>query len=556
MAKDKPGPTAGKSASPSPSASHVGERSADASEQIANRSIETRSSDEPISGGAIGASVDGLEGEMRFREFAENSADVFWIIDVANEKLEYLNGAYERIWGEARSVVMRDLGRWKQLVHPDDRARVGENLRQLSNGRRATIEYKVLRPKDGEVRWIRDSGFPIYDEQGSLVRVAGVGRDITPEKERQEALLVTQQRFRLLVEGAPEYAMFIIGLDNRITYWSAGAERIFGWSAEEAVGQPGSLIFTPEDLASGQEIKEIDIAARDGVASDRRWHMRKDGSRVWVDGVMRRLVGENGTLRGFAKIARDATERREVEEKLKQSHLDLERRVARRTADLTAANQKLQAEIKRRVRLEQEILQISEREQRRIGQDLHDSLCQDLAAAAFFLRSTAKKLSSKRREESAALTEAAQIVNANVGLARDLARGLHPVDLSASGLRDALAELAYRIDQNVPCRFHCPRSVLVQDETLALNLYRIGQEAAANAVQHGKPKEITISLARDRRGITLVVRDRGKGMFVTREHAGLGIHIMRYRANTIGGSLTVDSKPNDGTTITCHVPSR
>ena len=187
---------------------------------------------------------------------------------------------------------------------------------------------------------------------------------------------------------------------------------------------------------------------------------------------------------------------------------------------------------------------------------MHDSLCQELAAAAFFLRSTAKKLGPTHREESAVLTEAAQIVNANVGLARDLARGLHPVELSASGLRDALAELAYRIDQNVPCRFHCPRTVLVQDETSALNLYRIAQEAVANAVQHGEPKELTISLTRDRRGITLTIRDSGKGMSATTGHEGLGIHIMKYRANAIGGSLTVDSKPNDGTTITCHVPSR
>ena len=217
-------------------------------------------------------------------------------------------------------------------------------------------------------------------------------------------------------------------------------------------------------------------------------------------------------VRGFAKIARDATERREAEEKLKKSHLDLERRVAKRTADLTATNRKFQAEIEQRVKLEQEILQISEREQRRIGQDLHDSLCQELAAAAFFLQSTAKKLGSAHRMESDVLTEAAQIVNANVGLARDLARGLHPVELSASGLRNALSELAYRINQNIPCRFHSPRPVRVQDETLALNLYRIAQEAAANAVQHGESKGITISLTRDRQGITLAVRDNGKGM--------------------------------------------
>ena len=100
------------------------------------------------------------------------------------------------------------------------------------------------------------------------------------------------------------------------------------------------------------------------------------------------------------------------------------------------------------------------------------------------------------------------------------------------------------------------QTVLVQDETSALNLYRIAQEAVANAVQHGEPKELRISLTRDRRGITLSIRDSGKGMSATTGYNGLGIHIMKYRANTVGGSLTVDSKPNDGTTITCHVPSR
>jgi PAS domain S-box-containing protein len=555
MAKAKPDSSAGKSANPRQGASLAAEQTAGGA-TVAKGSVErvVGSIRDLAERKRVGHAL--AESETCFREFAENSADVFWILDAANGTLEYLNPAYERIWGETRGVVMRDLARWNELLHPDDRTRVGETLQHLLTGARTTIEYRIVRPNDGEVRWIRDTGFSIYDEHGALTRVAGVARDITAEKESEETLLVTQQRFRLLVEGAPEYAMFIIEPDNRISYWSAGAERIFGWTAGEAVGQSGTIIFTPEDLARGQETKEIEIAARDGVASDRRWHLRKDGSRVWVDGVMRRLVDENGTLCGFAKIARDATERREAEEKLKESHLDLERRVAKRTADLTATNRKLQAEIERRVKLEQEILQISEREQRRIGQDLHDSLCQELAAAAFFLKSTAKELGPTHRKELAALTEAAQIVNANVGLARDLARGLHPVELSASGLRNALSELAYRIDQNVPCRFHCPRPVRVHDETLALNLYRIAQEAAANAVQHAKPKEITISLTRDRQGIILAVRDNGKGMAITARHERMGLHIMKYRADAVGGNLTVDSKPNEGTTITCHLPRR
>ena len=115
MANDKPGSTAGKSASPS-QPSLADERSPQASEEPANRPSESRSSDETISVVGIGASAGGLESEMRFREFAENSADVFWIVDAADEKLEYLNRAYERIWGEARTEVMRDLVRWKAVA--------------------------------------------------------------------------------------------------------------------------------------------------------------------------------------------------------------------------------------------------------------------------------------------------------------------------------------------------------------------------------------------------------------------------------------------------------
>jgi len=234
--------------------------------------------------------------------------------------------------------------------------------------------------------------------------------------------------------------MFVIDPANVITYWSSGAKRVFGWSAEEAVGRNGNLIFTPEDRVGKQEEKELAIAMRDGHASYRRWHLRKIGNRIWIDGVMRKLDDEDGHVRGFAKIARNATEQYRAEEELRKSHAYLERRVRERTADLTRTNRRLQAEKKERAQLEREILLISEREKRRIGQDLHDGLCQELAAAAFFLKAIARKDPGKGEE----VIKAAKIVNDNVGLARDLARGLHPIELSAAGLTNALQELTFR----------------------------------------------------------------------------------------------------------------
>ena len=239
------------------------------------------------------------------------------------------------------------------------------------------------------------------------------------------------------------------------------------------------------------------------------------------------------------------------------SHAHLERRVRERTADLTRTNRRLQAEKKERAQLEREILLVSEREKRRIGQDLHDGLCQELAAAAFFLKASAQKVARKNPAHAEELKEAAKIVNDNVGLARDLARGLHPIELSVTGLTSALHELAFRSSQDgIACRFNYPKAVRMRDEAIALNLYRIAQEAVANALKHGRPSEIVIDLSREKKAIVLAVEDNGAGLAKKRSRRGMGIHIMKYRAETIGATLTVEPRPQGGTIVRCTVSPR
>lgn len=136
------------------------------------------------------------ESEERFRSFAENSGDTLWIADAGTGELEYLSPAFERQWGESREAVMRDSGRWSELIHPEDRERATLALPRALAGETLAIEYRIVRPSDGRVSWMRDTGFPIRDEHGRVRRVAGIAQDITEHKhavEHQRLLLAELQ---------------------------------------------------------------------------------------------------------------------------------------------------------------------------------------------------------------------------------------------------------------------------------------------------------------------------------------------------------------------------
>ena len=226
----------------------------------------------------------------------------------------------------------------------------------------------------------------------------GTATDIDDLKKAETALRESDERFRVLVEGAHDYAMFLLDPDNVITFWSQGAEKVLGWTREEAIGQKGDLIFVPADKAKGAVEEEMAIARANGRAPDRRFHLRKDGSRFWADGVLMRLDEKDGTLRGFAKVARDASDQREIEDALRHARDEMEQRVVERTRDLLATNTELERTAAQRQQLEKELLGISEREKRRIGEDLHDMVCQELTATALFLKSSATKACFRKPE--------------------------------------------------------------------------------------------------------------------------------------------------------------
>jgi signal transduction histidine kinase len=219
---------------------------------------------------------------------------------------------------------------------------------------------------------------------------------------------------------------------------------------------------------------------------------------------------------------------------------------------LQSVSSVLAAAIDRR-KLEEELLAISGREQQRIGQDLHDGLCQQLVGIEFRNSVLARQLA----KEEAAKTEAERIgelIRDATRQARLLAQGLSPVQLEANGLMSALEELTSNAAKlfNITCRFECPRPVLVADNTVATHLYRIVQEAITNAVKHGHAKSIIVSLSSSADESTLKITNNG-AEFPAGANAkgGLGLRIMEYRADMIGATLKISSAKDKGTTVAC-----
>ena len=226
-----------------------------------------------------------------------------------------------------------------------------------------------------------------------------------------------------------------------------------------------------------------------------------------------------------------------------------------RTRDLVATNSELERTMARRRQLEKELLEISEREKRRIGQDLHDIVCQELSAAALYLKSSANRTEKKDPATAKRLTEAAEIVNRNVTLARNLARGFQPVKLSGGEFTAAMRALISQTNKlgDLRCRLEMPKPIQILDETIALNIYRITQEALTNAVKHGDAKTVVVSLKKARGHLQLMVEDDGKGFQRKKRTKGLGLHIMDYRTSVLGGSFAIETKPT-GTRIFCTIP--
>jgi hypothetical protein len=451
------------------------------------------------------------ESEARFRQLAEAIEQVFWMITVDRKQVVYISPAYERIWGRTCQSLYNSPRSWLEAVHPEDRGQVSKVVSKQRAPERYDLEYRIRRP-DGTERWIRDRGFPVQDASGKVQRVAGIADDVTERRRMEEELRRSEHHLSNFFNLAP-IGLAWLSPGGTILRANQAQLDLLGYTAEEYVGY--NFLEFGTDSASGQELLEW-LAQKEIVRNLRMTQRRKDGTmrHVLVDA---NALWSDNQFQYSSIFLRDVTDR---------------------------------------VNLEKEILHISEREHRRIAQDLHDGLGQLLVGAAYVAGALRQDLAAKAPADARKAGRIVEVLSEAVWQTRDLSRGLHPVEAESTGLMSALESLAARTRKlfNVHCRFSCRRPVLIEDNIVATHLFRIAQEAVTNAIKHGKPGHIEICLSKTTERIMLGVRDDGSGIPARkRKHAGMGLRIMRYRAGMVGGSLAVQKEATGGTTVACTV---
>jgi PAS domain S-box-containing protein len=359
----------------------------------------------------------------------------------------------------------------------------------------------------------------------------------------------------MIVDEARDYAILTTDPDGRVTSWSPGAAAIFGWSGEEALGRMVDFTFTPEDRAAGEPARDRALARANGVAPDVRWHLHRDGGRVFIEGTMRALRDPSEGLRGYLKVGQDVTARRATEEALRQALADVEQSVSERTAELAQA-------LVERDLLRRELSAAEEEERRRLSRELHDQLGQHLTAFALGLADVRRLLAEGAPAEPR-LAQLEELTRMMTRDARYLALELRPPELDDVGLESALQTYAaqwsarYGVEAEVAVTGGSAGCPLPGDVGTAL--YRIAQEALTNVARHAEARHVTVQLDVLAEEIRLIIEDDGRGFDPeaaarARRERRLGLAGMRERASLAAGSLEIESSPErGGTTVYVRV---
>jgi PAS domain S-box-containing protein len=534
--------------------------------------------------------VELAESEARLRNVLaiKTVGVMFWSPRFA---LAEVNDAFLSMTGFNRDEVLGLT--WRELTPEEFHPVSLRAIEELATHGEATPFEKQYYRKDGSRWWGLFAPRTVGDEVVEFVL------DITARRQAEDALRESEQRLRLIVENVRDYAIFTTDPQDRIMDWLPGAAAVFGWTAEEAVGRPGAMLYTPEDRERGVPEKEIEAARALGTAPNVRWHVRRDGSRVFIEGSRTALHGADGELRGFLKIGQDVTERRAAEERLRASEAALRRlnetleaQVDARTAELRQALDTLHAEALEHQQAEEALRQAQKMEA--LGQ-LTGGVAHDfnnlLQAVAGSLELMQRRIAQGRATEAVRFVDAARkTVERAAALTHRLLvfarrQALQPKPMDPDAVAEGMTELIRRtVGPSIRVELRLgDGSWLVQCdpnqlESALLNLAINARDAMPDG---GKltiaTRQVRLSAAEvaHEEGaapgdyVEIAVTDTGTGMDeATRAHVfepffttkplgqgtGLGLSQLYGFVRQSYGVVRLDSAPGRGTTVRFYLP--
>jgi len=455
------------------------------------------------------------QSEFRYRTVAELTSGFVYesTVDEHGEaQVVWASPGWEQFFGGTFEELNR-IG-WRHVFFPSDYAAALHRRERIRRGERTVTEL-ALKTLRGETRWVHLANQPLFNADGKVNRFIGVVHDITDRKANEEVLRSQALAIEVMHEG-----IVLSDSGGIIRMTNPAFDRMFGIVAGSLIGRHLDQVpcHPPLDRRIAESADEIAVRSGAPLVSELTVRGANDGNDVlFVEAAITSLV-----LRGdrfWLTMLQDATARRQ---------------------------------------LEREVLEVSNREQQRIGNDLHDGLGQELTGIALLLRGLENRAEREAPALSPSIEEVALLVNDAIFTARALARGLSPVTFDRGGLSFALEELARRLSAVFRIDVRC-----VADHTLdrglesvnALHLYRIAQEAVTNAAQHGHSGNVQVELRSDGDRGLLCIEDNGSGFNPAMHHSkGLGLRIMHYRAQMMAGSLRIESAKARGTVVRCWFP--
>jgi PAS domain S-box-containing protein len=428
----------------------------------------------------------------------------------------YVSPRIEEVMGFSQSEWLEDPIRWYDHIHPDDQLRWSvEAAEMFLTGKPLRSAYRVL-ARDGRLVWFQCEVKMVRREDGRPWFIHGVGFDITGLKETEAALAGERNLISAVLDTVGALVV-VLSPSGSIIRFNRTCELISGYSFDQVRGRYFWDLFPVPEEARGFRILLEGLRPGQQRAYESDWTTR-DGSR-------RRIAWSNTVLPGAGSAP---------------AHV------------ITTG-----IDITERKRMESALLEISAREQRQIGQDLHDGLGQHLTGIAFMSKVLEQQLAEEGAAQAPHAAKIVHLVNEAINKTRELAHGLVPVFSDAQGLMSALQQWAAEVADlfHVSCRFDCPEPILITDVGVATHLYHIAQEAVNNAIKHGGPEQIVLTLGGEGETGSLSIEDDGTGIpEIPTSAPGLGLRIMSYRATMVGGSLDVRRGVPRGTVICCRFP--